>query len=385
VTGITRLVAEREITETLRKKSFWISAGALLLGSLALVIVPELIGDGNDEVTIATTTDVPAHVVEQVTDIAATLEVTVTARPQSTTQQARQLVIDGDADFGLVTAGEQLTILQRTEGANVIVPIIQEVMRQRAADQIYDEAGVDDSVVADLANIAPTPVEVVDTERGGRQGAAFGLTIVMYLMIVLLSNIIATSVATEKANRVSEVLLAVAPTRSLLFGKVIGMAALGTATLLVGALPIIARTVLGGDMPEGIGVTLASSGPWFIGGIIIYLLVSAMLGSLADRTEEAGSAVAPLTLMLVAVYIVSLSTLETPIGAVLSIIPISSPIVMPARIAIGAATPIQIVASLSLLAIAVVAAARLANLVYARALVRTGKRLRLIDVLRTPK
>jgi ABC-2 type transport system permease protein len=110
-----------------------------------------------------------------------------------------------------------------------------------------------------------------------------------------------------------------------------------------------------------------------------------MLGSLADRTEEAGSAVAPLTLMLVAVYIVSLSTLETPIGAVLSIIPISSPIVMPARIAIGAATPIQIVASLSLLAIAVVAAARLANLVYARALVRTGKRLRLIDVLRTPK
>jgi ABC-2 type transport system permease protein len=385
VTGITRLVAEREITETLRKKSFWISAAALLLGSLALVIVPELIGDSNDKVTIATTTDVPADVVDQVTDIAASLEVTVTIRPQSTTQQARQLVIDGDADFGLVTAGEQLTILQRTEGANVIVPIIQEVMRQRAADQIYDDAGVDDSVVADLANIAPTPVEVVDTERGGRQGAAFGLTIVMYLMIVLLSNIIATSVATEKANRVSEVLLAVAPTRSLLFGKVIGMAALGTATLLVGALPVIVRTVLGGDMPEGIGVTLASSGPWFVGGIIIYLLAAAMLGSLADRTEEAGSAVAPLTLMLVAVYIVSLSTLETPIGAVLSIIPLSSPIVMPARIAIGAATPIQIVASLALLAIAVVAAARLANLVYARALVRTGKRLRLIDVLRTPK
>ncbi len=176
-----------------------------------------------------------------------------------------------------------------------------------------------------------------------------------------------------------------APTRSLLFGKVIGMAALGTATLLVGALPIVVRVLVGGDMPDGIGVTLASSGPWFVGGIIIYLLAAAMLGSLADRTEEVGGAVAPLTLTLVAIYLVSLSTLETTVGAVLSIIPISSPIVMPARIAIGAATPAQIVVSLVLLAVGVVAAARLANLVYARALVRTGKRLRLIDVLRAPK
>ena len=383
---ITWLVAQREISETLRKKSFWISAGALLLGSLALVIVPELIGDGTDKVTIATTADVPTDVVDRVTEIAEDFDVTVTIDTQTTSQQARQLVVDGDAGLGLIVpAGEQLTILQRTEDATVVVPIVQEVMRQRAAERIFDDAGIDESVTADLADIAPTPVEVVDAERGGRQGAAFGLTIVMYLIIVLLSNVIATSVATEKANRVSEVLLAVAPTRSLLFGKVIGMTALGTATIVVGALPIVVRTLLGGDMPEGIGVTLASSGPWFLGGIIIYLLASAMLGSLADRTEEVGGAVAPLTLILVAVYIVSLSTLETPVGAALSIIPISSPIVMPARIAIGAATTVQIVASLALLVIGVVVTARLANLVYARALVRTGKRLRLIDVLRTPR
>lgn len=382
---LTWLVAMREITETLRKKSFWISAGALLLGSLAVVIIPELIGDGNDKVAIAITADVPSDVVDQITDIAATVELTVTANVQPTSQRARQLVVDGDADYGLIATDPGLTLLQRTEGANVVVPIVQEVMRQRAAAQIYSEAGVDESVMVDLANIPPTPVEVVDTERGGRQGAAFGLTIVMYLMIVLLSNVIATSVATEKANRVSEVLLAVVPTRSLLFGKVIGMAALGTATIVVGALPIVVRILLGGDMPDGIGVTLASSGPWFLGGIIIYLLASAMLGSLADRTEEVGGAVAPLTLMLVAVYIVSLSTLETPVGAVLSIVPISSPIVMPARIAVGAATTTEIIASLVLLAAAVVATARLANLVYARALVRTGKRLHLIDVLRTAK
>jgi len=132
-------------------------------------------------------------------------------------------------------------------------------------------------------------------------------------------------------------------------------------------------------------VTLASSGPWFLGGIMIYLLASAMLGSLADRTEEAGGTVAPITFLLVAVYVVSLSTLESPVGTVLSIVPLSSPIVMPARIAIGVATTTEIIISLALLVAAVIATARLANMVYARALVRTGKRLRLIDVLRTTK
>lgn len=383
---ITRLVALREIKEAVRKKAFWISAGAMLLGSLALVIIPELVGDDNESATLATTAAVPKQVTDQVTAIAESVDLFITVESLPTRALAQQAVVDGDVDYALVVDDEDgFTILQRTDGANVVVPIVQEVLRQQATARIYADAGVQESVISDVSNLPPTPVEVVDTERGGRQGAAFGLTIVMYLMIMMLSNIIASAVATEKANRVSEVLLAVAAPRSLLAGKVIGIAALGLATIVVAALPLIGRSLLGGDMPDGIGVTLASSGVWFLGGITMYLLVSAVLGALADRTEEAGGAIAPLTLVLVAVYLLSLSTLETTVGAVLSVVPVSSPIVMPARIAIGAASTAEIVASLLALALGVIITARLATVVYARALVRTGKRLRLIDVLRNPR
>ncbi len=389
---ITRLVAFREVRETMRKKAFWLSAGGLLLGSTALVVVPEFVGGGNDEVSIAIAGDVPAEVVDEISAVTESLDITTDIQPQPDVAAARELVREGDADYALV--GEawsdddpdiRFAVLQRTDEVNVVVPVIQDVLRRRATAQIYADASVPERVVDAIAAIEPAHVEVVDTERGGRQAAAFGLTVVMYMLILLLSNVVASSVATAKANRVSEVLLAVAPPRSLLYGKVIGMAALGTATITVGALPIVIRTAIGGSVPDGIGVTLASSGVWFVGGVVIYLLLAAMLGALADRAEEVGGAVAPLTVILILVYLVSLSTLESPVGAVLSVVPFSSPIVMPARIAVGAATTAEVVASLVLLAGGVVLTARLSTLVYTRALVRTGKRLHLLEVLRTPR
>jgi ABC-2 type transport system permease protein len=92
--------------------------------------------------------------------------------------------------------------------------------------------------------------------------------------------------------------------------------------------------------------------------------------------------VAPLTVGLIAIYFASLSTTETPVGVVLSIVPLSSPIAMPARLAIGAAEPWQVVASLVAMAVAIVVIARLAVTVYSRAIVRTGRRLKFTEVLR---
>jgi ABC-2 type transport system permease protein len=194
---------------------------------------------------------------------------------------------------------------------------------------------------------------------------------------------VASSVATEKANRVAEVLLAVVPARSLLYGKVLGVGVVGFATVAIAAVPLLAKTLAGGNVPESFGTTLMSSGAWLAGGIVIYLLLAAMLGALADRTEDVGGAVAPLTVGLIAIYLASLGTTETTVGVVLSIVPLSSPIAMPARLAIGAAEPWEIVASLVALAAAVVLIARLAVTVYSRAIVRTGRRLKLLEVLRT--
>jgi len=346
------------------------------------VILPEVLPDGSLERDLVTVGDVPAEVDERLAAAAESLDMKLTVDTAATADSAVQLVKDGDADLALVWA-DPPEILQRTDDHDVAVSMVQQVVIGYQTEAVFTDAGVDPGVLAEAAAVGAPSVTTVDTERSGRQGAAFGLTVAMYLVIMILASSVASSVATEKANRVSEVLLAVVPVRSLLYGKVLGVGAVGFVMVLLGALPLLVKTIAGGDVPEALGTTLASSGAWLVGGIVVFLLIAAMLGALADRTEDVGGAIAPLTIGMVAIYLASLGTTEHWVGAVLSIVPLSSPIAMPARLAIGTAEPWQVVLSLVLLAAAVVFVARFAAMVYGRAIVRTGRRLKLTDVLRT--
>lgn len=82
--------------------------------------------------------------------------------------------------------------------------------------------------------------------------------------------------------------------------------------------------------------------------------------------------------------------LEVPAGRVLdqltwiqalAIFPFTSPMVMPSRIAIGASFGPEMALSLVLGAAAVLLALRVGSNIYSRAIVRTGRRLRLREVL----
>ena len=66
----------------------------------------------------------------------------------------------------------------------------------------------------------------------------------------------------------------------------------------------------------------------------------------------------------------------------LGYVPFSSPVVEPARIAVGAASAIEMALSLAILVGSVAVAVRFGGIVYQRAIVRTGRRLKLSEVLR---
>ena len=70
-------------------------------------------------------------------------------------------------------------------------------------------------------------------------------------------------------------------------------------------------------------------------------------------------------------------------ATVLAYIPFSSPVVEPTRIAVGASSPLEMALSLSILVVSVFVAVRVGGVVYQRAIVRTGRRLKLREVLRT--
>jgi ABC-type Na+ efflux pump permease subunit len=122
---------------------------------------------------------------------------------------------------------------------------------------------------------------------------------------------------------------------------------------------------------------------WFVLGIALYLTSAGALGALVDRQEEVGSAVSPLMVILIVSYLVGQSAPESAVGSVLAYIPFTSPMVMPERIALGVASPIEVAASLLIGVITVVVVARLASAIYLRAIVRTGSRTHLRQLLRS--
>jgi ABC-2 type transport system permease protein len=208
------------------------------------------------------------------------------------------------------------------------------------------------------------------------------VSLVLYLLLLTLMMQAANGTAVEKSNRISEVLLAIVRPGALLFGKVLGIAVIGVLTVASAMVPVLVKLGLGGDLPAGLGPAAASGAAWFVLGLLLFLTLAAALGSLVERPEEAGSAVMPLMAMLIGTFVVVQGGVDTTLGTVLAYLPFTSALMEPARLALGVSSPVEVVGSLALGLVTLAFAVRIASRIYGRAIVRTGRRLKLAEVLR---
>ena len=379
--GAASLVAGREIREAFRRKSFWAVVAVLFVGSCAAMIVPALIGGrGPTRYRIAVVGRSPS-LDTLLTKTVRDLRAEVVLRDAAGPAEARDLVDKGRVALGLVT-GDRPTIIVRANDHDRLVGAVQQALAVDSLSGRLVEAGLaPDRVQQALATPAAT-IDRLDPGKAGRFEASLAISLVLYLLLLTLMIQVANGTAVEKANRISEVLLAVVGPGSLLFGKVLGVSVTGIVTLLAGLLPVLAKMAIGGDLPAGLGGAVAAGALWFVLGLALYLTLAAALGALVERQEEAGSAVSPLMFMLIGTFVVMQGGAESPLGAVLAYVPFSSPLVVPARLAIGASSPVEVVGSLAIGIASVMLVSRFGAAVYARAIVRTGRRLKLREVLR---
>lgn len=371
----TALVVEREVREAARRKAIWVLIALVFLGSTAMVVLPSVLPDDRGG-TVMIVGDDDAGLADALTSLPdRQLEVT----RGTDRETARLAVAEGEADLAIVLGTPPVLLVEDTTSS--LVTTVRELVANRLASSRLAELGIDSAELAQVfADVTPE-LGPIDVERQDREGAAFGLTFVLYLLTVTLTGQVANGVATEKANRVSEVLLAIVPPRSMLIGKVLGVGAIGLTTMLAAALPVLAKLTFGGDLPANFGRTLAVSAVWFVGGLALYLTIAGALGALVSRQEEVGAIVTPLTLLLVAGYIVSISASDSVVAAVVAYIPLFSPMVEPFRIAVGEGSPVEYAVSLAILLVTTALVIRVATAVFRRAIVRTGRRLKLREVL----
>jgi len=244
---------------------------------------------------------------------------------------------------------------------------------------------------ARLAGARPVPVTSLRPGAGRRTTTTsiIGLVLV-FVMLTQYNTWTLIGVTEEKSSRVAEVLLSAIRPAQLLGGKVlgIGLVAFAQAALVVTFAAVLAKAV-GSDLLRGTApLVLASSLVWLVLGYAFYSWAFAAAGSLAERRDQVQGLILPLSLPILAGYFVAQTTLASgapsTLAEVLPYLPPTAPFAMPALAGLGLVTWWQFTISAALTVASTAAVARLAISIYRRAILRTGRRVQLREVLPRP-
>jgi ABC-2 type transport system permease protein len=124
---------------------------------------------------------------------------------------------------------------------------------------------------------------------------------------------------------------------------------------------------------------------WFVLGYTLYATVYGALGSLGSRVEDAQAVAGPVMVVMAVAYFASFATVGKPdstAARALSYFPLTAPMAMPGRIAMGAAAWWEPVVAAVLTLAAIAGLVVLAGRVYPRAILHSGPALSLRDVWR---
>jgi ABC-2 type transport system permease protein len=266
-------------------------------------------------------------------------------------------------------------------------------------------------------------------ETGTSTGIAMALAyinaFIMYMLVFIFGAQVMRGVIEEKTSRVVEVIISSVKPIQLMMGKIIGIALVGLTQfmiwvlLTVGAVTVLKTTVLHKttqvEISQSIQQNLMSDNaqasvtpkaaemspqlaefskmfdnamnqPWgliivcfvfyFITGYLLYASVFAAIGSAVDNETETQQFMLPVTIPIIIGLMVAIGTMqnpESPLSFWFSMIPLTSPIVMMARIPFG--VPYwQIGVSMFIMLITFVAFVWMAAKIYRTGILMYGKK-----------
>ena len=380
------IVARREFVERVRDRGFQVSTAITLVLLVGIVVISAIfnrptrfdlgvVGEGSDAIA------------RDVVVTAKALDIGVDVHQLSDEARARSAVDAGDADAAIVDARR---IVVRAEPPAQLVGLIQAASLRERSKQALVSNGLSEQQVDQALLQAPLPVEALEPVNAKRREAAsvaFVGVLILYGQLFAYGYWVAAGVVEEKSSRVVEVLLATVRPSHLLRGKIFGIGLLGLAQLLlIGVVGFVTAQAVGTlDFPSEAIATLGLVLAWFVLGFFFYASLFAVAGSIVTRQEDLQTTMTPLTIVIVASFFIGISATSSPdstLAVVASLLPFSSPLVMPTRIALGEAAWWEIVASVVISVGATAALIPLATKIYSRALLRTG-RVRIRQVLRS--
>ncbi len=289
-------------------------------------------------------------------------------------------------------------------------------------DSILTQIRTNVSVSTKLVDAAGITTE---TSTGISMALAYIGGLLMYMLVFIFGSQVMRGVIEEKTSRVVEVIVSSVKPAELMMGKIIGIALVGLTQfmiwilLTIGAVAVVKGTVLNKSDVQEITQTMtqdvmSSSQPaiapaqsaeisseieefaeifdnamnqnwpliilsfifYFITGYLLYAAIFAAIGSAVDNETETQQFMLPVTIPIILGLLVAMGTMQNPESSIafwFSIIPLTSPIVMIARIPFGVPAW-QLILSMALMLVTFIAFVWMAAKVYRTGILMYGKK-----------
>ena len=203
---------------------------------------------------------------------------------------------------------------------------------------LYEPASFETVAIAENAKTAE--------ELNQARGIVYIMLFVIYFAVIMYASMIATEVAGEKTSRVMEILISSVSPVQHMFGKILGVALVSLTQLLL--FLVVGYTSIKDNLADmqdgffsylGFGETALSTIVYAIIftllGYFLYATLAAFLGSLVSRVEEVNTMITPMSLLVVAGFMLAMFGLNNPEAGfvkVTSFIPFFTPMIMFLRI-----------------------------------------------------
>lgn len=380
------LIAKREIVTHVRTKSFQWGLAITLLLILGYILLSPLLSSFSGGPFGGNAEPSKVAVTEQVEDV----------HTERLTEAGMEIVSVKSAQEGidLMRADEVGSVVAKpTELGGVTVYDLNREPVEAATDVPAVVLGIDapSNAVMSALTVSPEGYSLENEEEAGPP-IWLGYTLAIMFGVAFLFGVvgygmqIAQTVVEEKSSRIVEILLATVTPRAILAGKI-----LGNGLLAIGQIALIALLAIGAFALTGQMEAVSMFGPgmlwflvFFIPGFLLFASMYSAIGAMVSRESELGSVSSPLMILAMTPYMLAIFFNDNEaVMRVLSYVPISSPITMPMRMAMGTAEWWEPIVSLVILIVTFIAVIALAARMYENSILRIGSRVTFRESLKS--
>lgn len=225
--------------------------------------------------------------------------------------------------------------------------------------------------------------ENIKEEGFGSIALSYVFAILLYLSLIMSGQMMLQSVIEEKSSRIVEVILSSVSPTEMMTGKIVGSAitALMQMGIWLAAIITVASSVFFALPPEIVvdikAVQVIFLLVNFAVGLVLYLSLFGMVGSIFDNPQDAQSGMWPILMLIMIPFFVAMSLMQnpnSPIANVTALLPFTSIMVMPVKMTIVEVPIWQLALSIVVNIVAIFFVFPIAGKIYRVGILRTGKK-----------